>query len=109
MTWIDAVLVIVFMFFIITAFSAGFIRETIGTGVGDRSGAVLAGLFYDDVADTLLKGIDNETTSAVIAFMIIFFGVDDRGAGARDGRASGDHGAAARGLRPVARGGVRGR
>jgi uncharacterized membrane protein required for colicin V production len=73
-TWIDAVIVIVFLFFIITGFSAGFIRETIGLA-SVVLGAVLAGLLYDNVQDTLLKGIDNETTSAVIAFLIIFLGV----------------------------------
>ena len=74
MNWIDAAIVIVFLYFIVTAFSAGFIRETIGIGSAIL-GIVLAGLFYDKVADTLLGSIDNATTSSVVAFLIILFGV----------------------------------
>ena len=64
MNWIDAAIVIVFIYFIITAFSAGFLRETIGIGAAIL-GVVLAGLFYDKVADTLLSSVDNTTTSSV--------------------------------------------
>jgi membrane protein required for colicin V production len=74
MTWIDAVIVIVFLFFIVTGFSAGFIRETIGLA-SVILGAVLAGLFYENVQDTLLTSIDNDTTSAVVGFLVIFFAV----------------------------------
>jgi membrane protein required for colicin V production len=74
MSWIDAVIVIIFLYFIITAFNAGFIRETIGMGAAVL-GAVLAGLFYEDIADTLLSSIDNETTARVVGFLIIFVGV----------------------------------
>ena len=42
MTWIDAAIVIIFLYFIITAFNAGFIRETIGMAAA-LLGAVLAG------------------------------------------------------------------
>lgn len=74
MTWIDAAIVIIFLYFIITAFNAGFVRETISIAAAIL-GAVLAGLFYRDVADTVLSSIDNETTSSVVAFLIIFLGV----------------------------------
>jgi membrane protein required for colicin V production len=74
MSWIDAVIVIIFLYFIITAFSAGFIRETIGTTAAIL-GVVLAGLFYDDVASSLLPSIDNQTTASVVAFLIIFGGI----------------------------------
>ena len=74
MTWIDASIAIIFLFFIITAFQAGFIREIIGMSSA-LLGAVLAGLFYSDVADTLLVSIDNNTTASVIAFLIIFVGI----------------------------------
>jgi len=74
MTWIDAVIVLVFLFFIVTGFSSGFIRETLGLGSAIL-GAVLAGLFYENVQDSLLTGIDNDTTSAVIAFLVIFLTV----------------------------------
>jgi membrane protein required for colicin V production len=74
MSWIDAVIVIIFLYFIITAFSAGFIRETIGTTAAIL-GVVLAGLFYDDVASSLLSSIDNQTTASVVGFLIIFGGI----------------------------------
>src|SRR5256714_2430446 len=74
MNWVDAAIVIVFIYFIITAFSAGFIRETIGIGSAIL-GLVPAGLFYDEVADTLLSFIDNSTTSSVVAFLVILGGV----------------------------------
>ncbi|MEX0750877.1 MAG: CvpA family protein [Dehalococcoidia bacterium] len=74
MNWIDAAIVIIFLFFIVTAFQAGLIREVIGiTSV--VLGVVLAGLFYDDVADSVLSPIDNETTAAVIGFQVIFIGI----------------------------------
>jgi membrane protein required for colicin V production len=74
MTWIDAAIVAIFLFFIVTAFSAGLVREVISTSA-TIAGMVLAGLFYQDIADSLLSSIDNETTAAVVAFLIIFVGV----------------------------------
>lgn len=78
MTWVDAVIVIVFLYFIITAFSAGLIRETIGTAAAVL-GAVLAGLLYDNVRETLLSSIDNDTTASFVGFLIIFLGVSIAG------------------------------
>ncbi len=74
MNWIDAAIVLVFLFFIVTAFSNGFIREVISM-TSAIVGLVLAGIFYDDIADSLLSSIDNETTTAVVAFLIIFGGI----------------------------------
>src|SRR4051812_27415458 len=74
MTWIDAAIVVVFLYFIVTAFSAGFVREIIGMGA-TLAGVILAGLFYGDVADSLLTSIDNETTANVVGFLIIFMGI----------------------------------
>ena len=71
MSWIDAAIVIIFLFFIVTAFQAGFIRETIGMGSA-IVGVVCGGLFYENIADSLLGSIDNETTKSVVAFLIIF-------------------------------------
>ena len=74
MNWVDAAIVVIFLFFIVTAFQAGFVREVIGiTSV--VLGVVLAGLFYQEVADSLLAPIDNETTASVIAFLVLFLGV----------------------------------
>jgi hypothetical protein len=74
MTWVDAAIVIVFLFFIVTAFNNGFIRETLGMASAVL-GVVLAGLFYDDIADSMLSSIDNVTTANVVAFLVIFVGV----------------------------------
>ena len=74
MTWIDVAIVVIFLFFIVTAFSAGLVREVISTGA-TIGGMVLAGLFYQDIADSLLGSIDNSTTAAVVGFLIIFLGI----------------------------------
>jgi membrane protein required for colicin V production len=74
MTWVDVGIVVIFLFFIVTAFSSGLVREIISTGA-TITGMVLAGLFYRDIADTLLSSIDNETTANVVGFLIIFVGI----------------------------------
>ncbi len=74
MTWVDVAIVVIFLFFIVTAFSAGLVREIISTGA-TIAGMVLAGLFYRDIADSLLSSIDNETTANVVGFLIIFAGI----------------------------------
>jgi membrane protein required for colicin V production len=78
MTWVDAAIVIILLFFMVTAFNNGFIRELIGMAAA-IGGLVLAGLFYDNVADSVLAPIDNETTASVIGFLIIFGGVSIAG------------------------------
>ncbi len=74
MNWIDAAIVIIFLYFIVTAFSAGFIREIVGMASAVL-GVVLAGLFYGDLAGSLLSSIDNRTTANVVGFLIILAGV----------------------------------
>ncbi len=74
MNWIDAGIVIVFLYFIITAFSAGFIREIIGMAAAIL-GVVLAGLFYSDIGSTVFASIDSTTTQNVVGFMVILVGV----------------------------------
>ena len=74
MNWIDAAIVIVFLYFIVTAFSAGLIRETIGIATAIL-GVVLAGMFYDEVGRSVFGTIDNTTTQNVVAFLVILVGV----------------------------------
>jgi membrane protein required for colicin V production len=74
MTWIDAAIVVVLLFFIVTGFQNGLIRETISIA-STIGGVVLAGLFYDDFSDAFLASIDNETTKSVVSFMVIFAGI----------------------------------
>lgn len=78
MSWLDAAIVIVFLFFIVTAFQNGFVREIVSMASA-IVGLVLAGLFYDNIADSLLSSIDNVPTKDVIAFLIIFGGVSIAG------------------------------
>jgi membrane protein required for colicin V production len=74
MTWIDAAIVVVLLFFIVTAFQNGLIREIISIAAA-IGGVVLAGLFYDEFSDAFLGSIDNETTKNVVSFMVIFAGI----------------------------------
>ena len=74
MNWIDIVIVVVFLFFVVTAFSAGLVREVISVSA-TLAGVILAGLFYQDVASSLLFSIDNEATANVFGFLIIFLGM----------------------------------
>ncbi|HEX4930633.1 MAG TPA: CvpA family protein, partial [Gaiellaceae bacterium] len=74
MNWIDAAIVIVFLYFIVTAFSAGFIRETIGIASAVL-GVVVAGLFYDDVGSSIFSAIDSTTTQNVVGFLVILVGI----------------------------------
>lgn len=80
MDWLDALIVIVFIFFIATAFTAGFLRETVAMA-SSIAAVLLAGLFYDDVAENVLTSIDNQTTQYVVGFLIVLVGVTAIGQG----------------------------
>lgn len=71
MNWLDGVIVAVIIWFTFSAFQAGFIREIV-TVVAAVLGAVLAGLFYQELAEDVLLFIDNDTFARIIAFGIIF-------------------------------------
>jgi len=71
MNWIDGAIVVLILWFTFSAFQAGFIRETV-TIVAAILGVILAGLFYQDLADDVLMFIDNETLGRLIAFGILF-------------------------------------
>lgn len=71
MNWLDAAIIIAVIWFTVTAFSAGLIRETV-TIFAAILGVVLAGLFYKDLADDVLQFIDNEEVAKIIAFAAIF-------------------------------------
>jgi membrane protein required for colicin V production len=70
-TWVDAVIVVVIIFFIVAAFQAGLVREIIAFAAV-LGGLVFAGLFYDDIRDSLLSSVDNDTVASAIAFLAIF-------------------------------------
>lgn len=71
MNWLDGVIIVVVLWFVFSAFQAGFIRETV-TVVAAILGVVLAGFFYEDLADDVLVFIDNEQLARIIAFGVIF-------------------------------------
>lgn len=75
MNWLDGAILVVILWFIFSAFHAGFVREVV-TVVAVILGIVLAGLFYEDLADDVLLFIDDkETLAPIIAFGIIFTAV----------------------------------
>jgi len=69
--WLDGVILAMIAWFTLTAFSAGFIRETVTIATAIL-GVVLAGLFYKDLADDILVAIDSERTARTVAFLGIF-------------------------------------
>ena len=71
MNWLDGLIVAVIIWFTFSAFQAGFIRETV-TIVAAVLGAVLAGIFYQELAEDVLLFIDNDTFARIIAFGVIF-------------------------------------
>ncbi len=71
MNWLDAAIIVLVLWFTFSAFQAGFIRETV-TIVGALLGVVLAGLFYENLADDVQIFIDSETYARIIAFGLIF-------------------------------------
>ena len=57
MNWVDVAIVVIVAWFTFSAFSAGVIREVV-TIVGVALGIVLAGLFYQDLADDVKLAVD---------------------------------------------------
>lgn len=71
MTWVDAAIVVILIFFIVTAFQAGLVREIIAFA-STLAGVVIAGIFYDDIRDSVLTSVDNDTVANAISFFVIF-------------------------------------
>jgi membrane protein required for colicin V production len=71
MNWIDGAIIVLIIWFTFSAFQAGFIRETV-TIVAAVLGIILAGMFYQDLAEDVLLFIDNETLGRIIAFGVLF-------------------------------------
>ena len=71
MNWVDALIILTFVWFTYAAFTAGLIREVI-TIIGAVFAVALAGLFYVDLAENLDVVIDNEQTRRIIAFAVLF-------------------------------------
>lgn len=71
MNWVDILIVISLVWFTFAAFHAGFIREVV-TIAGAIAAVGLAGLLYTDLAKDVAVAIDDEQTSRIVAFAVIF-------------------------------------
>ena len=71
MNWLDAVIVIALIGFTLAAFRAGLIREVV-TLVAVVVGVLVAGHYYDDLADDVLLFIKNDKAAKAIAFLTLF-------------------------------------
>ncbi len=71
MNWLDGAILALIIWLTYAAFKAGFIRETV-TVVATILGVIIAGLFYEDLAEDVLLFIDNETLSRIVGFAILF-------------------------------------
>jgi len=69
--WLDGVILALLAWFIFAAFTAGFIREVV-TIVSALLGVVLAGLFYEGLADDIGTFIDSERAARIVSFLVIF-------------------------------------
>jgi len=69
--WLDGAILALVIWLTFAAFKAGFIRETV-TVVAAVFGIILAGLFYEDLAEDVLVFIDNETFARIVGFAMVF-------------------------------------
>jgi membrane protein required for colicin V production len=70
MNWLDILIVLILSWLTFAAFNAGLVREVITLGATVLA-VVVAGLYYDDLAQDILVFIDNDTTANAIAFLIL--------------------------------------
>lgn len=71
MNWLDGAIIALIVWLTYAAFKAGFIREMV-TVVATILGIIIAGLFYQNLAEDVLVFIDNETLARILGFAIIF-------------------------------------
>ena len=71
MNWLDGAIIALIIWLTYSAFQAGFIRETV-TIVAAILGIILAGLFYQDLAEDVFIWIDSETLASIVGFVVIF-------------------------------------
>ncbi len=71
MNWLDGAILALIIWLTYAAFRAGFIRETV-TVVATILAIIVAGLFYQNLAEDVLVFIDNETFARILGFAIIF-------------------------------------
>jgi membrane protein required for colicin V production len=71
MNWVDLAIVASLGWFTFAAFQAGLIREVV-TIAGAVAAVALAGIFYTELAKDVMVAIDDEQTSRLVAFAMIF-------------------------------------
>ena len=71
MNWLDGAIIALIIWLTYSAFQAGFIRETV-TIVAAILGIILAGLFYQDLAEDVFVWIDSETLASIVGLVFIF-------------------------------------
>lgn len=71
MNWLDGAIIALIVWLTYSAFQAGFIRETV-TIVAAILGVILAGLFYQDLADEIFVFIENDTLASLVGFVTLF-------------------------------------
>ncbi len=70
MNWLDVAIVLTVAWFAFNAFRAGLIREVVTLG-GLVLGIVLAGLYYDSLAQEVLLFVDNEVAARALGFVLL--------------------------------------
>jgi len=71
MNWLDPVILIALGGFTFAAFRAGLIREVVAL-VAVVVGVLVAGHYYDDLADDVLLFIKNDKAANAVAFLTLF-------------------------------------
>jgi membrane protein required for colicin V production len=71
MNWLDFVIIFVLIFFVISAYSAGLIREVV-TLAAVFFGIIIAGLLYDKLAKDVLVFMNDEDAARAISFLLLF-------------------------------------
>jgi membrane protein required for colicin V production len=71
MNWLDPVILIALGGFTFAAFRAGLIREVVAL-VAVVVGVLVAGHYYDDLADDVLLFIKNDKAANAVAFLALF-------------------------------------
>jgi len=70
MNWLDIIIIVAILGFVLSAYGAGLIREIV-TLLAIILGIVLAGLLYNDLAADVLVFIDNDEAAQAISFLIL--------------------------------------
>src|SRR5581483_3225349 len=71
MNWLDIVIVLIIGWLTFSAFNAGLIREVV-TVAAALLGVIIAGLYYDNLAQDVLVFVGSDKAALVVAFLMLF-------------------------------------